>query len=104
MKEQEPQKKNSITLDHLAVMVAKGFEQTGKDIGEVKKDIIQVREDIARLERKIEALSQKLSAHLDLSDKRYLELKRRDAVIAKWVKQVAEKTGVPIDLAELEKF
>ena len=60
--------------------------------------------EIARLESKIDALSAKLTTHLELSDKRYLELKRRDVVIAKWIQKIADKTGVQIDLKELEKF
>lgn len=42
--------------------------------------------------------------HLELSDKRYFELKHRDALIARWVKAVADKTGVPIDFGQLEKI
>jgi len=38
-----------------------------------------------------------------LSDKRYLELKFRQNVIAKWVKAIGDKTGVVINLADLEK-
>ena len=56
-----------------------------------------VRDDIA-------VLAMKINSHLELSDKRYLELKGRDTLIAKWLKQIADKTGVNIDLAELEKF
>ena len=56
------------------------------------------------IEHKIDVLSMKLTSHLELSDKRYLELKGRDTLIAKWLKQIADKTGVNIDLAELEKF
>lgn len=39
-----------------------------------------------------------------LSDKRYFELKHRDALIAQWVKAIAEKTGVPVDFGQLEKI
>lgn len=78
-------------------MVAKGFEQTSKDISRLDTDIKKLQKDI-------QALSAKLTAHLQLSDKRYLELKRRDMIMARWIKQIADKTGVAIDLAELEKF
>ncbi len=40
---------------------------------------------------------------LVLSDKRYLELKARQNVIANWVKQIGDKTGVKISLEDLEK-
>ena len=56
------------------------------------------------LQDDIQALSAKVTAHLELSDKRYLELKNREKLLAKWIKQIADKTGVNIDLAELEKF
>ena len=56
------------------------------------------------LEEKIDALSAKVTTHLELSDKRYLELKNRERLMAKWIKEIADKTGVQIDLAELEKF
>lgn len=38
------------------------------------------------------------------SDSHYLELKHQITVLTKLVKQIADKTGVEIDLAELEKF
>ncbi len=84
-------------FEEMAVMVAKGFEQTSKDITRLDADIKNLQSDI-------QALSAKLTTHLQLSDKRYLELKRRDAVIAKWLKQIADRAGVEIDLAELDKF
>lgn len=86
-------------FESLAQMVARGFEQTAS-----KTDINALEKRIAALEAKIDALSAKLTAHLDLSDKRYLELKRRETILAKWIKQIADKTGINIDLQELEKF
>ena len=86
-------------LDEMALMVAKGFENTA-----TKFDIQRLEKRIDKLEEAIEALSAKLTNYMELSDKRYLELKRRDLVIAKWLKQIADKTGISIDLAELEKF
>ena len=80
--------------EKLAILVNTAFQE--------QKDYFDKR--ISELEIKIDALSNKLSIRIDLSDKRYLELKRRDLVIAKWLKQVADKTGVPLDLNELEKF
>lgn len=93
-------------FDKQAQIIARGFEQTATK-AEVKilaSRLDKVEERIKKLEDKIDALSAKLTAHLELSDKRYLELKRRDIVIAKWIKQIADKTGVSIDLNELEKF
>ena len=84
-------------FEEMAQMVAKGFKQTSKDIDRLEARII-------KLEEEIKALSAKLTNYMELSDKRYLELKRRDLVIAKWLKQIADKTGINIDLAEREKF
>jgi len=84
-------------FEQMALAVAKGFEAVQTDIGKLEKDIADLR-------REIKALSDKLTRYMELSDKRYLELKHKDAVIAKWVKMIADKTGVDIDLAELEKF
>lgn len=80
-----------------AQIIALSFQAVQDDIGKLDKEIKQLREDI-------KALSSKLTNHLELSDKRYLELKYKNTVVAKWVKMIADKTGVPIDLAELEKF
>ncbi|MBI4054261.1 MAG: hypothetical protein HY397_02945 [Candidatus Doudnabacteria bacterium] len=81
------------------------FEEIAKLINNAfqeQKDYLDKRLD--KIEHELQALSAKLAAHLNLSDKRYLELKRRDLVIAKWLKQIGDKTGVEIDLTELEKF
>lgn len=83
----------------------KGFEEQAILINrafQAQKDYFEKRLDT--IEQELKALSAKLSTHFDLSDKRYLELKRRDLVIGRWLKQIADKTGVEIDLAELEKF
>lgn len=65
-------------------------------------DKLQVRMD--KLEKEMTALSSKVTNYLELSDKRYLELKRKNLILVKWVKTIAEKTGVNIDLKELEEF
>lgn len=98
-------------FEEMAVMVAKGFEQTSKEISGLDRRILALEKRITalearmtRLENEMKALSSKVTNYLQLSDRRYLELKRRDMVIARWLKQVADKTGVEIDLAELEKF
>lgn len=67
-----------------------------------RMDKLEVR--IAQVEREMAALSSKVTNYLELSDKRYLELKRKNLILAKWVQVIAEKTGVKIDLKELEDF
>ena len=50
------------------------------------------------------ALNSNVNNYLELSEKRYSELKQRDALLAQWLKLIAEKTGVPIDVSQLEKI
>lgn len=78
-----------VTLDDLAVITANGFSELG---GRMEK-----------LENTMTGLRSSVNNYLDLSDARYLELKHRDALIANWVKVVAEKAGVPVDLGQLDK-
>ena len=49
------EKKNKMTIDKLAIMVGKGFDNmaTKTDIGEVKKDIKEVKEDIKDIRRDV---------------------------------------------------
>jgi len=79
----------NVTLDDLAVMVAKGFNA--------------VDERFNKLEGEMQALRSSVNNYLELSDKRYLELKAREKVIVNWVKTIADKTGVQINLEDLEK-
>lgn len=88
-------------VDRLGIIINKSFQEQ-KDHFDARIDRLELR--IERIETELTAVSNKLSAHLELSDKRYLEIKRRQVILAKWVKQVADKTGVEIDLAELDKF
>lgn len=82
-----------------ARMIKAGFDNTAS-----KDDIKRLEKEIKEIKDELKAVSAKLTAHLELSDKRYLELKYKNSVVVKWVKQIADKTGVEIDLAELEKF
>ncbi len=79
-----------MTLDDLAVMVAEGFDD--------------VKGQITELKNEVGALKSNVNNYLELSEKRYSELKQRDALLAKWLKLVADKTGVPIDVSSLEKI
>ena len=45
----------------------------------------------------------KQNSKFEFSDKQYLELKTQQDIIAGWVKQIGDKTGVKINLEELEK-
>lgn len=76
-------------MDDLAVMVAKGFEAQNQRFD--------------RIENEIQGLRSSVNNYLELSDKRYLELKARQNLIASWVKVIGDKTGVTINLEDLEK-
>jgi predicted nucleic acid-binding Zn-ribbon protein len=108
--------KKPMTIDDLAVMVATGFNDvTGRMA--TKDDVAQISGRIDKLEgrmgefegkmdkldHRMEALNSNVNNYLELSEKRYAELKQRDALLAKWLKLIAEKTGVPIDISLLEK-
>ncbi len=104
----EDKDKKSTTIDDLAVMVATGFEHTAKDIAKLdaklsgRMDKLDGRMD--NLEHSVSALNSNVNNYLELSEKRYSELKQRDALLAKWLKLVADKSGVPIDVSQLEKI
>lgn len=81
--------KKNITLDDLAVMVAGGFQG--------------INDRMDKFETEIQGLRSSVNNYLQLSDKRYLELKARETVIVNWVKTIADKTGIKINLEDLEK-
>ncbi len=85
-----------MTIDDLAVMVAKGFSRVDE-----RFDKLEGR--MEKLETEMQGLRSSVNNYLELSDKRYLELKAREKVIVNWVKQIADKTGVKISLEDLEK-
>ena len=100
-----------VTLDDLAVMVGDGFNDLGQrmDKFEGRMDKLDARMDnlggrMDTLEKRMTALNSSVNNYLDLSDKRYLELKRSISFLANWLKVVGDRTGVPIDLSQLEKF
>jgi len=98
--------KKPMMINDLAIMVAKGFENTStkEDVAQINKRIDKVEERMGKLEHKVEALNSNVNNYLELSEKRYSELKQRDALLAKWLKLIADKTGVPIDVSQLEKI
>jgi hypothetical protein len=61
---------------------------------------IEVRMD--KLEHRMGALESSVNNYLELSDKRYLELRQINKIIFKYLKIVSEKAKVPLDLSELE--
>ena len=84
------------SIDNLAALTAKGFERV-----ENRMDKLDGRMD--KLESSLEGLRADVNNYLQLSDKRYMELKAKQNVIVNWVKQIADKTGVKINLEDLDK-
>lgn len=93
----------NVTLDDLAVMVAEGFNDVSGRLDKVEGRLETVESRLDKVEISIEALRSSVNNYLELSDKRYLELKAREKVIVGWVKQIADKTGVAISWEDLEK-
>lgn len=100
-------KKKNVTLDDLASAMQAGFKQ-GNDNHEslarmVAEGFERQNERSDKLESEMQALRSSVNNYLELSDKRYLELKARQNVIVNWVKTIGDKTGVKINLEDLEK-
>lgn len=91
-----------VTLDDLAIMVAKGFDNLGGVMDNLGGRMDKLDGRMDKLENEMVALRSSVNNYLKLSDSRYLELKHRQNVIVSWVKQIADKTGVQIDFKELE--
>ena len=100
-----------MTLDDLAIMVANGFSDLGGRMDKIdgRMDKLETRMEgvegrIDKLESSVSGLRSSVNHYLDLSNERYLELKHRDTLIVGWLKVIGDKTGVPIDVSQLEKI
>ena len=107
--------KKSMTIDDLAVVVQAGFKSAKEDneslarmvaggFEKVTERMDGLTERMDGVEHQVKALNSNVNNYLELSEKRYVELKQRDVLLAKWIKLVAEKTGVPVDVSLLEKI
>ena len=100
----EDNNKKSVTMDDLGVMVSEGFENVGERMGKFEGRMDKLETRMGKLDHQMSALNSNVNNYLELSEKRYTELKQRDALLAQWIKLVAEKTGVPVDVSQLEKI
>jgi hypothetical protein len=91
--------KKEISMDDLAVMVAKGFEATKTDIEKLDKKIDSVK---AELKKDILGLKNSVNNYLKLSDRRYLEQENKLKILAKYLKIVIQRSKIPVDLKQLE--
>ncbi len=58
----EVQKPKKVTIDDLAVMVAKGFNEVGREIGEVKDRLGAVENRLGAVENRLGAVENRLGA------------------------------------------
>ena len=91
------------SIDNLAIMTAKGFESVDKRFDKVEGRMDKLETEMQGIKTEMQGLRSSVNNYLELSDKRYLELKAREKVIINWVKIIADKTGVQINLEDLEK-
>ncbi|MEK7162154.1 MAG: hypothetical protein AAB729_05715 [Patescibacteria group bacterium] len=54
---------------------------------------------MGKLEHRMGALDSSVKNYLELSDKRYLELRQTNKIIFKYLKLVVQKVKVPVDLS-----
>ncbi len=87
--------------ESLARMVAKGFEDTAtkQDVANLNIKIDGVKKE---LKEEMQGLRGSVNNYLQLSDKRYLELKNNQKILAKYIKLVFQKSSIPVDLTELD--
>ena len=100
--------KNKVTIEDLAIMVAKGFENTATkddfnmlkgEIGDVKKDVESLKKDVEKIKQDIEGMNDRLDgtnnriddlAETKVSKIKHKELEDQVAFL------VRKKTGVKI--------
>ncbi len=52
-----------MTIDKLATMVARGFEDVSEKVSEVKSDVNELKKSVDHLDRKVDGLELKISAY-----------------------------------------
>jgi hypothetical protein len=109
MKIKVPKKK--ITLDDLAIMVAKGFDDTATKgdiaklegrVGKLEDRMVKLEDSMTGLESEMKGLRNSVNNYLKLSDKRYIELKNNQKILARYLKAIIEKSKISINTRELE--
>jgi hypothetical protein len=97
----------NITIEKLAQMVAQGFEDITSKMA-TKKDLellatkIDLDKAKSELKQEIQGLRNAINNFLKLTDKRYLELKNNQKILAKYLKIVIEKSKMAVNTKELE--
>ncbi len=98
-------------MEVLARMVAEGFDDVGSRMA--LKSETATKQDLIDLERKLDkkidevksevaGLRNSVNNYLKLSDRRYLELKNEQKVLARYLKVVIQKANIAVDMKDLE--
>jgi hypothetical protein len=82
--------------------VEKRFDKLEGRMGGLEGGMSALDGRMDKLEHSMGALESSVNNYLELSDKRYLELRQINKIIFKYLKIVSEKAKVPLDLSELE--
>ena len=72
--------------------------------GRIDKRFDSLEKDVQELKREMAALKSSVNNYLELSDKRYLELRQTNKIIFKYLKLVVDKSKISVDLSELEEL
>jgi len=78
---------NATTLDDLATMVAKGFEQNADDLNNLKSELGEVRREVGTLKFKVDDIYEIL-ARFEEGD--ILDLQKRIKILERTVKAMAQ--------------
>jgi predicted RNase H-like nuclease (RuvC/YqgF family) len=119
-------KKNqkNMTIDDLAVMVAEGFNEMQEtmatkenikrlegyigslsaDVNILKSDVSILKADVSGLKKDMNRLNNSVKNYLELSDKRYLELRQTNAMLVKYIKLIIAKTKISVNTKDLESI
>ena len=81
-----------------------GFKRVDERIDTLTERFDRLTERVCGVETEVTTLRNSVNNYLELSDKRYLELRETNRLIFKYLKIVIEKTKVSINLNELEKL
>lgn len=73
----------NITLDDLAAITATGFLSVEKKLDSIGDRLDTLKIGLGTVEHELKAVKSNVNNYLELSEKRYSELKQRDALLAK---------------------
>ena len=105
MSNQEPSNKEIMVA---VTGVKENTEQILEAIGvfsnNVEERFDKLEGRMEKLENRMSALDSSVKNYLELSDKRYLELRQTNRIMLKYFKIIADKANIPVDLTELEEL